>query len=743
MAGRKIVTDSKARSRAKRDLVLGLAVLLALFLVAGWVDFFELFALWSAAYEDWELDEIFTALALGSLGFAWFSYRRWKDWQRESQHRSEINERLSKEIAVRRETERTLREREDWLHQASQVGKIGYYVWDAVADRCIYCSDEHARLHGLTPEQYIARAAALEDTFSLTHPEDRAAFKEQMRKLRAGQAVKIEYRTLAADGSSRYVREAAQPILDETGKVVREIGTSQDITEQRRTEQEICVRDRWLRAILKNSPIQIVLKDTDGRIMAVSDNVAARMQETPVGFIGKRCDDYLPRETAEVYMKADAEVVASGKAIQQETSEEIDGETRYYFNAKLPLTDDEGAVVGVCSLTSDITERKLAAQRLHQAQKAEAISQLTGGVAHDFNNLLAVIQGNAELIADRIGKDDLLVNAILRASKRGADLTDHLLAFSRQQPLQPRPTDIDRLVAGTMVLSRRTLGETLKIETDLEQGLGHVMVDPGQLENALLNLAINARDAMSAGGTLTLEARNVRFDEDDCGRDREIAAGDYVALSVRDNGSGMSPEVQAKAFEPFFTTKDVGEGSGLGLSMVYGFAKQSGGHVTIDSEPGRGTSVTLFLPRADGEERQEDPWSNEATPRGQGETILIIEDDDEVRACAVRTLERLGYRTVDVADATSGHAVMANGCVPDLLFSDVVLPGGVSGPAFAKQARTTAPDLRVVFISGYPREIECENGATSCGAVLLSKPIRLEPLAKALRDALDGPSRPA
>ena len=729
-------------SAAWRDLVVCVLAVLAIFVLSATLDLHGRIDAWVLDYEAWALDELLIAFALGSFGIVWFSHRRWREWRRASQLSSETNRKLTAEIAARREAEASLRESEDWLKQASRIAKLGYYVWDAVEDRCIFCSEEHARIHGLTPEAYVARAAALDEPFTLTHPEDRDRFKAQMRSLRAGNAVELEYRTISLSGEVRYVHETARPVFDEANRVVREIGTSQDITERRQIEEEIRERDTWLRAILKNSPIQIVLKDTDGRIMAVSDNVTDYLDVTTKDFIGKRTDDFLPKPIAQIYMKADEEVLRSGRPLQQETTEEIEDETRHYLNAKFPLTDSAGAIVGICSLTSDVTDQKRAEAQLRQSQKIEAIGQLTGGVAHDFNNLLAVIQGNTELLADKVGRDDPSLQAVFRASRRGADLTDRLLAFSRQQPLRPRPTDLTALICEVTGLLKRTLGETIEIETVAAPGLGKVMVDPGQLENALLNLAINARDAMPGGGRLAIESLNVRLDETDALRETEAVAGDYVVLIVSDSGTGMSAEVQAKAFEPFFTTKDVGQGSGLGLSMVYGFAKQSGGHASLLSEEGRGTTVKIYLPRVESESRSEAAQSPEAedSPRGRGETVLIIEDDAEVRACAVRTLESLGYRTIDVRDAADATAVLANGRAPDLLFSDVVLPGGVSGPAFAKQAQLDHPGLKVVFISGYPAKAEKLDHAFETDCVLLSKPIRLDPLARALRDALDGPT---
>ncbi len=390
----------------------------------------------------------------------------------------------------------------------------------------------------------------------------------------------------------------------------------------------------------------------------------------------------------------------------------------------------------ICNI-EDITERTRLEEQLRQAQKMELMGQLTGGVAHDFNNLLAVIQGNAELLADQVGDGDRRAAAILRATTRGAELTQRLLAYSRKQPLNTRTFDLARLVAGMSDMLKRTLGETVDLVIIAPPDLWHAQADPGQVENALLNLALNARDAMPGGGKLTVECSNAKLDDAYAAELPETEAGDYVVLAVSDMGSGMTAKVRARAFEPFFTTKEVGKGSGLGLSMVFGFAEQSGGQLTIYSEEGQGTAVKLYLPRAEGAVQGEDTSPAREVPRGRGEAILVVEDDPDVRALAVRMLQDLEYRVTDVPDAATAHAALAGRTPVDLVLSDVVLPGGTSGPEFAEQARETYPNLKIIFMSGYPAEAATRNGFLGSGQVLLNKPFQTRDLAKALRDALD------
>jgi PAS domain S-box-containing protein len=648
-----------------------------------------------------------------------------------------LNEQLKIEVAERRQTEEALRTREALFKQALEVSKLGYWSSDPQT-HTLHISPEMADLMGVPVEEVdgIANDAYCK---RFVHPDDRKLYRELTNTpTDRPWRYDLEYRLLGGDGSISWIYEVGESLLDEEGRIVGEAGTIQDITETRRAEQAVRTRDAWLRAILENAPIQIVLKDTESRIMAISRNVAADVGIEVEEFIGRTTADFLPEEIASVYLAADRDVLKTGQPIQQEVVEERDGSARHMLNAKFPLTDDRYQIVGVCSITTDITESKRAEAQLFRAQKLEAVGQLTGGVAHDFNNLLAVVQGNAEILAEIVGEDDKAVRGILRASARGAELTQRLLAFSRQQPLWPQAIALQDLVAGMSELLKSALGETIAVETMADPDLWAAAADPGQVENALLNLAINARDAMVDGGKLTIECLNARLDETYLAQSPEAVAGDYVVLAVSDSGRGMTAEEIERAFEPFFTTKEVGEGSGLGLSMVYGFAKQSDGHVSLYSEPGKGTTVKVYLPRAAHAPERPEKDGTEAVPRGQGETILVIEDNEEVRGLAVRMIERLGYRVRDVPEAASALSLLEQeGDSIDLVLSDVVLPGGMSGPKFADAAREFRPDLKVIFMSGYPAEASHRNGLLAPDKVLLNKPFEKRQLARALREALD------
>jgi PAS domain S-box-containing protein len=411
------------------------------------------------------------------------------------------------------------------------------------------------------------------------------------------------------------------------------------------------------------------------------------------------------------------------------------GEARWFRGSSIPRPAHDGGVLWTVLLL-DITEQKEAQRHLEQAHKMEAIGKLTGGVAHDFNNLLAVISGNAELLQAKTGKDNPLVQAILRSTSRGAELTRQLLAFSRRQSLRPRVLDLTGLVAETFELVRRTLGAIIEVIIEGQAGLWPALADRSQVENALLNLVINARDAMPDGGRLTIACHNASLDNDAAARHPEALPGDYVMLAITDSGAGMTPEVLAQAFEPFYTTKEVGEGSGLGLSMVYGFAKQSGGHVMIDSEVGQGTTIKLYLPRAHRAAAETVTQSDRKEPRGKGETILLVEDNIDMRSVTAEIITGLGYRVIDVPEAEAAMAVAGRGEKIDLVLSDVVLPGGVSGLELARDLQNGQPGLPVIFMSGYPRAVVNRRGMLGAEAVLLHKPFQKRNLAEALRDAL-------
>ena len=450
-----------------------------------------------------------------------------------------------------------------------------------------------------------------------------------------------------------------------------------------------------------------------------------------------------PRDRARLWTALE-DAAARGCAVQMEFSlVRPDGATVHCWSEGRCVLDEERRVAAISGVVQDVTERRVAEDALRQAQKMEAVGQLTGGIAHDFNNLLTVILGNTELLMEDLADDELhrsMAEMSHSAAARGADLTQQLLAFARKQVLAPHPVDLNRLVMRMVELLRRTLGEHIAVSAVLADAPWHPLADPAQLETAVLNLALNARDAMPDGGQLVIETVNLRLAPGPGADALGLTAGDYVLLRVSDNGQGMPPEVVQRAFEPFFTTKEVGQGSGLGLSQVYGFAKQSGGIVRLLSEPGRGTHIMMYLPRAvEAMPAGTDalaPAPGHAAPGGQ-ECILVVEDEPMVRLFVVEQLRALGYTVFEAADGDEALEELRKGLPADLLFTDVVMPGTLNGPRLAEAARELRPQLKVVFSSGYAEGMFGSDGCAP-DTIYLRKPYRKQDLVVAVRDALSG-----
>ncbi len=412
------------------------------------------------------------------------------------------------------------------------------------------------------------------------------------------------------------------------------------------------------------------------------------------------------------------------------------------------LRDKDDEIIGAYQFVYDVTERLEAQARLaeaedhlRQSQKMEAVGQLTGGIAHDFNNMLAVVLGSLELLTRRVGSDDARtqrqLNAASEAAKRAASLTQRLLAFSRQQPLRPETFDVNKLVSNMSELLRHSIGADIRLETVLAGGVWKISADPNQLESVILNLCVNSRDAMPEGGHLTIETQNAYLDKRYVSSELGVPAGQYVLIAVTDSGTGMPAETVEKAFDPFFTTKEVGKGTGLGLSQVYGFVKQSGGHVKIYSEVGQGTTIKIYLPRSLDTETEAEPETDlELAEARRQETILIVDDEPAVRQFSVDALMELGYRVLEAGSAASALALFASHPEIDLLFTDIVMPD-TNGRKLADQARQLLPNLKVLYTTGYTRNAVVHNGVLDAGVELIGKPFTLDDLAARVRELLD------
>ncbi len=417
-----------------------------------------------------------------------------------------------------------------------------------------------------------------------------------------------------------------------------------------------------------------------------------------------------------------------------------DGSTVVLSVAAAALTDHGKSPVGIIALFEDITLAKETRTQLQHVQKMEAVGQLSGGIAHDFNNLLSVIIGNLDSLLIRLKSDkerEIAKNA-LKGALRCAELTKQMLAFARRQELDPVKIDAGAMLKNLSEMLERMLGEMVKVETSTSADLWPCIADEDQVESALLNLAVNARDAMPGGGTLTIDASNARLEAPYVARNSEVLAGDYVKFSVSDTGTGMSPEMRARAMEPFFTTKDPGKGTGLGLSMVHGFAKQSGGHVKIYSELGFGTTVNLFLPRAQGgQAASAESEESAAAPSRGNETILVVDDNIDVRATACMQLTELGYRVIEAGDGQSALEILGNASTIDLVFSDVVMPGGMTGFDLARIVYRDHPEIKVLLVTGFAGAVLRQHIEIGETMPMLRKPYRRDELAARIRQVLD------
>lgn len=484
-------------------------------------------------------------------------------------------------------------------------------------------------------------------------------------------------------------------------------------------------------------------------LTSIRDAVYALDNEWRFTFLNPRAEEYLERKTEDLIGRSiweefpETEGTILDKEYHRARDENLDVEFQFYYPPlqrwfEVRAFPQDGG--GLTVYFQDVSNYVAQEEQLRQAQKMEAVGQLTGGVAHDFNNLLTVILGNAEVVLDSLDKDDpnhRLVSIIENTAERGGELTQRLLAFSRRQPLDPKAVDVNALLGELEPLLARTLGEQYEIRFFREDGIAKAVVDPGQLQNAIVNLAINARDAMPGGGDLTIETAEVRLDGEYVDTHIEAAPGHYVVIAVGDNGVGMSPEVRSRVFEPFFTTKEVGAGTGLGLSMVYGFIRQSNGHINIYSEPGEGTTVKLYLPcTRNWEPVEPDAGASDAGRRGS-ERILVVEDDMLVREITISALTSLGYDVKAVADGPAALAVLEDDGNFDLLLCDVILGSGMNGREVAEAAQEILPGLKVLYMSGYTENAIFHHGRLDAGARLLMKPFRRDDLAKKVREALD------
>jgi PAS domain S-box-containing protein len=620
-------------------------------------------------------------------------------------------------------------------------------VWTARPDGLLdWFNDQVYAFSGAAPGDLDGDAWA-----ALMHPEDRARTQALWAAaLASGETYEAEFRLKRADGVYRWHIARALPRYGETGVVASWIGTNTDIEDQKAAAEALADLNTTLEARVEEQTRErdrlwamsrdlFLIIGRDGAITRANPAWAAEFGPLAEERAAPRFAAFVHHDDQGLLEQLHRTMKAAAPLAQVEARMcALDGSHRV-VSWVFVAVDDHYYASG-----RDVTEQRRTEEALRQSQKMEAVGQLTGGIAHDFNNLLAGITGSLEMLQVRVGQGRIdaiprYVDAAQGAAKRAAALTQRLLAFSRRQTLDPRPVNINRLIGDMEELIRRTVGPAVEMEVVGAGGIWATMVDANQLENALLNLCINARDAMPDGGSLTIETSNRTLDDSDA-KILELPDGDYVSLSVSDTGGGMTAEVIARAFDPFFTTKPLGEGTGLGLSMIYGFVRQSGGQVRIYSEVGAGATMCLYLPRHFGDADDRDGPALRSRPmvEGQGETVLVIDDEPTVRMLIADVLSDAGYRAIETEDGPAGLRVLESDIRIDLLITDVGLPGGMNGRQVADAGRVGRPDLKVLFITGYAENAVVGNGLLERGMQVITKPFAIEALAEKIREMIDG-----
>jgi PAS domain S-box-containing protein len=662
-----------------------------------------------------------------------------------------------------------LREREAELARVQQIGRIGGLEVDLTTGFRNRRSPEYLLIHGLPPD---AVNETHEDWVRRIHPDDREATEKKFRDAVAGNVrdYTVRYRIIRPnDGELRWISVKSTIERDADGNPVRLVGAHADITEQVEAERALRQSEAEQRKLasqlaeLNATLAERVEEKTRERdriwnvsqdLLLVADRGGVWQTVNPawtrtLGWseaeLLNRTSEWLDHPddggTTRAHVK---KLVAGDTTVRFESRfRHKDGTYRWLSWTGVSDKDRIYAVARDVTAEKAATDRlKAAEEALRQSQKMEAVGQLTGGIAHDFNNLLTGIVGSLDLLQTRLdqGRTENVaryINAAMTSANRAAALTHRLLAFARRQPLIPKSVDANALVVSLEDLLRRTIGETIDLDIMASAGLWCTLCDPNQLESALLNLAINARDAMPDGGKLVIATANARIG----GIDADTPAllpGDYIRIDVTDTGAGMSPEVAARAFDPFFTTKPIGQGTGLGLSMIYGFARQSNGHVLIESKQGAGTSVRLYLPRHQGDAAEERVASAVADEHiATGETVLVVEDEPVVRGVIVEMLHDQGYRVLEATDGPSGLRMLRLNDRIDLLVTDVGLPG-MNGRQLADQARETRPGLKILFITGYAENVAIANGFLQPGMEMITKPFDLDNLSQRIREMVSG-----
>jgi len=632
------------------------------------------------------------------------------------------------------------RERLDILLKDMQTtAKIGGWEYDVESKRMQW-TDAVFAIYDLP----LGSPLTIDDSRPYFAPDDWQKLRAATdAALASGKSAEHQLRMTSARGRQLWVRIILKAER-RAGRTVRLHGTFQDVTDRILAELQVRETRDFYELTLDAMPTMIGYIDKNLRLTYMNKALTEWYGVSRDQLLGRHIRD-VATPGVEKELAPYVTAALHGEATSLTHSESRNGQTRDWQTHFVPEFDAQGEVRGFFSIIYDLTELKRLEARLLQAQKMEAIGQLTGGIAHDFNNLLGVVLGNLQLLERGVAESPALsrkVHTAMRAAVRGADLTRRLLTFARRQILDPTVVDVSRQLTAFKDLMQRTLGDSIEVRIVPTADLWRTRVDAGQFENAILNLAINARDAMPQGGRLTVRTQNVTLDRAFCHDHPQIEPGEYVSIAVSDSGTGIDPEILKRVFEPFFTTKESGKGSGLGLAMVHGFAEQSGGVALIESKKDRGTTVRMFLPRSREEQTEREDTIVTTTIPGGNETILVVEDDADLRETVVTALSQLGYRALSAANAETAIKILSGAERIDLLFTDVMMPGGTLGPTLAKRARDLRPDIEVLFTTGYV-DMTALNGTGLSGMDIIHKPYRNEELALRIRYVLDQEARVA
>jgi two-component system cell cycle sensor histidine kinase/response regulator CckA len=644
---------------------------------------------------------------------------------------------VSLDITERKQVEASLRESEERFRLITETIDEVFWIFDVEKRRITYLSPAFDRIWGFSRLELVDNPKS---DLHWVHPEDRDLVRDSFENLETGRLMNYEYRIFRPDGTIRYIWHRGYPIRNRAGKIKQYVGVGHDITAFKNAHEALQESREYYNQIINRISDPFFIKDRDHRFVLVNDALCAFIGKRREELLGQTLVELVPSELATSLWDQEEEVFETGREnFSEDVLRDSSGNLRHVM-AKRSLFINNSGEKQIIGILRDITEYKRLEAQLLQAQKMEAVGVLAGGVAHDFNNLLTVVKGYSEILMESLDPDDPRrsdVEQIANAGQHAAALTTQLLAFSRKQILRPKILSLNDVLVETNKMLRRLIGEDIKLITSVETGLGLVKADPVQMQQIIMNLVVNARDAMPRGGILTIETADIAIDEHYVRNHPPAVAGPYVMLAISDNGIGMDTATRDHIFEPFYTTKAKGKGTGLGLSTVYGIVKQSDGFIWVYSEPGKGTTFKIYLPRVEGSISRNPTNGKLKSDIRCAETLLVAEDESSVRALAGRILRDRGYKVLEASngkealDIAQRHAGTVH-----MVITDVIMPE-MGGKTLTTQLKAVRPDIKTLYVSGYPDNAIVHQGILDLEVAFLQKPFTVESLAQKVREVLD------